>query len=334
MARKILIMESAFKQLHAEIDALAKQHGLETVFCAPQTQEELMKLVSNNDVEIIVNTWPESRVFGGYTPEMIRAIGKSGVRGICHQGAGYDMVGDIDVWKHDTDVQVSNCPNAPATDTADTAMFLLLGTMRNFRPFNLSLHKGNWRGGLGAGKSPQGCILGILGMGNIGRLIRDRARPFGYDHILYHQRRKLDADLELGAKFEPSLDAFLSKCDAIVLAAPHNKATHHILSRDRLFNIVKPGAVIINIGRGPLIDEVALSDALAEGRLAAAGLDVFEHEPKITPKLLENERSIFLPHVGTHTTHAWLAFEQEIYDNIKSFLETGRLISIVPELRS
>lgn len=334
MARKIIIMEAAFKQLTAEVDALAKQHSLETVYCAPKSQDELMELICNNNVEIIVNTWPDSRNFGGYTPEMIRKIGKSGVRAVLHQGAGYEMVGDIDVWKNETDVQVSNCPNSPASDTADTAMFLLLGTMRNFRPFNLSLHKGNWRGALGTGKSPKGCTLGILGMGNIGRMIRDRAAPFGYDHILYHQRRRLGAEMERGAEFEPVLDTFLSKCDAIVLAIPHNKATHHTLNRERLFNVVKPGAVIINVGRGPLIDEVALSDALLAKRIAAAGLDVFEDEPNVTPGLLKTDRNILLPHVGTHTTNAWLSFEEEIYDNLKSFLETGRLISIVPELRS
>lgn len=335
MVKKVAALSTAFNVHKQDLVDLCKKYDREVDFVDFNTQDEVMEYIRNNEVDIIANTWPVARKFGSYTDDMIREIGERGTRAMIHSGAGYDVVGDPLVWKS-AGVQVANCPNAPATATADTAMFLLLGAIRNFYPYIAELKKGEWRGpeksqSLLSGRSPQSLTLGILGMGNIGALIRDRAQAFGFRKIQYYKRSQLPADEEKGAEYVGDLDEFLRTSDAVVVVVPHNKSTHHLLNRERLENVVKPGCSIVNVARGPIIDEEALADVLESGRVSTVGLDVFEFEPKVVPRLRENSRALLTPHVGSHVTDAWVKFELELLENVASVLEKGEVVTLIPE---
>lgn len=339
MTKKILLFKSTIISHVKELEELCKAHDREPLFVGPRTRDELMEIIHNNDVDVIVNSWASGREFGGYSHEMIEEIGKSGVRAVCHLGAGYDIVGDVIAWKN-AGVQVSNCPNTPAADTADTAMYLLLGALRNFYGYTASLKRGVWieansrtNNTMLSGRSPETLTLGILGMGNIGKMIRNRALPFQFKRIQYYQRRKLPAEEEKGAEFVGDLDEFLRTSDAVVVIVPYNKNTYHLLNKERLQNVVKQDCTIVNVSRGPVVDEHALAEALDNGRVRSVGLDVFEFEPKVVPSLIENDRALLTPHLGTHTDTTWAKFELEILSNVESVLTTGKVASLVAEQR-
>jgi len=325
---KILCMDFGFTTIRKEVAAWAAKHDLGLEFCAPKTQEEYLKLFANNDVKIIVNTWPDARAFGGYTDDMIHKIAASGVKAIIHQGAGFDVVGDVHLWKQ-LGVTVSNCPQSPAPDTADTAIYLLLGAMRHLPKYEKSLREGKFRGNKSITPSIQGKKLGILGMGNIGRLIRDRALPFGFSQIYYHQRSRLAPELEKDSIFLPDVDEFLGTVDIVVLVAPHNKATHHIISRERMFNVMKDSATIVNVARGPLIDEAALVEALDSDKINGAGLDVFEYEPEVHPGLIKSDKTLLLPHIAAMTEYNLHNLEKEIFTFLQTYVEEGKVLNQV-----
>lgn len=325
-------MQLAFKKYRKDVETLAKLHGLEVVYTEPHSRDEFMQNFANNDVKIIVNTWYNAHDMGGYKDDMIREIAKSGVKMVVHQGAGYDVVGNIQVWK-EMGVQVANSPNSPASDTADMAMVLLLTAIRNYNAYTSTLRAGKWRGNDVWGLSLHGRTVGILGMGTIGRQVRDRCSGFPFGKIQYHQRTKLTPEVEKGAEFVKDLEEFLSTSDIVIVIVPYSPATHHLLSRERLLNVVKPNCVIVNVARGPVIDEGALVDALNSGRVFSCGLDVFEKEPQVHPGLIANERVSLTPHVAGHTEYNWESLEREMKSNIESFLESGHVINLVPELR-
>lgn len=332
MTGKILCMKVAFNTHRDKLEEYAKEHGFEVVTADTSSREAYMKEFANNDVEIIVNTWYDAREMGGYTDDMIRLIAKSGVKAIVHQGAGYDVVGNILVWK-EMGVQVANSPNSPASDTADAAMILAMNAMRNIHSYDASLRAGQWRGKDVFGLSLHGSTVGILGMGNIGKFVRDRCAGFPFEKVQYHQRTKLSTEEEKGAIYVKDLDTFLSTTDIIIVIVPYSQATHHLLNRERLLNVVKQNCVIVNVARGPVIDEQALVDALDSGRVFSCGLDVYENEPEVHPGLIANERTCLIPHIGGHTKYNWDSLELELLSNIKSFVETGHVISLVKELR-
>lgn len=332
MVKKILCQSHAFHTYIDQLKTYAASQGFEVVVVKPTSRDEYMKYFENNDVVIIVNTWYDARDMGGYTDDMIRAIAKSGVKMVVHQGAGYDVVGNIQVWK-EMGVQVANSPKSPASDTADMAMLLLLTAMRNYNAYITSLRALKWRGKDEFGLSLHGRTVGILGLGAIGKQVRDRCLGFPFGKIQYYQRTKLSPELEKGAVFVKDLDTILSTSDVIVVIVPYSKDTHHLLSRERLMNVVKPNCVIVNVARGPVIDEAALVEALDSGRVYSCGLDVFEKEPEVQPGLIANPKVSLSPHIAGHTQYNWDSLELEMLDNIKSFIETGKVVSLVPELR-
>lgn len=325
-------MSHGFHTYIDDLKAYAAEKGYEVVIAKSKSKEEFMKCFENNDVVIIVNTWYDARDMGGYTDEMIREIAKSGVKMVVHQGAGYDVVGNIQVWK-EMGVQVANSPNSPASDTADMAMLLLLTALRNYNAYIASMRALEWRGKDEFGLSVHGRTVGILGLGTIGKQFRDRCSGFPFGKIQYYQRNKLSPELEKGAVFVKDLDTILSTSDIIVVIVPYSKATHHLLSRERLMNVVKPNCVIVNVARGPVIDEGALVEALDSKRVYSCGLDVFEKEPEVHPGLIANPKVSLTPHIAGHTQYNWDSLELEMFQNIKSFVETGKVISLVPELR-
>ena len=186
------------------------------------------------------------------------------------------------------------------------------------------LRRGEWDGfrptgfmGMGL----QGKTLGIIGMGRIGQAVARRARGFGLS-IHYHNRRRVHPALEeeLEATYWESLDQMLARMDIISVNCPHTPATYHLLSARKL-KLLRPDATIVNTSRGEVIDENALARLLAAGDLAGAGLDVFEHEPAINPKLLKLQNVVLLPHMGSATIEGRMAMGEKVLINIKTFVD-------------
>ena len=163
--------------------------------------------------------------------------------------------------------------------------------------------------------------LGIIGMGRIGSAIARQAGGFGLS-IHYHNRRRVHPDLEkeLEATYWESLDQMLAHMDIVSINCPHTPATYHLLSARRL-KLLKPSTYIVNTARGEVIDENALTRMLVSGEIAGAGLDVFEHEPAVNPKLLELDNVVLLPHMGSATLEGRVDMGEKVIINIKTFAD-------------
>jgi len=163
--------------------------------------------------------------------------------------------------------------------------------------------------------------LGIIGMGRIGSAVARRAKGFGIP-IHYHNRRRADPAIEkaLEATYWESLDQMLANMDIISINCPHTPATFHLLSSRRL-KLLKSHAYIVNTSRGEVVDENALARMLRAGEIAGAGLDVFEHEPAINPKLLELDNAVLLPHMGSATLEGRIDMGEKVIINIKTFAD-------------
>ena len=163
--------------------------------------------------------------------------------------------------------------------------------------------------------------LGIVGMGRIGQAVARRAKGFGLS-IHYHNRRRVHPDVEeeLEATYWESLDQMLSRMDIVSLNCPHTPATYHLLSARRL-KLLPAHAYVVNTSRGEVIDENALARMLENREIAGAGLDVYEHEPAINPKLLKIENVVLLPHMGSATVEGRIAMGEKVIINIKTFAD-------------
>jgi glyoxylate reductase len=220
-------------------------------------------------------------------------------------------------------IAVTNTPGVLTEDTADIVMALILMALRGLGEGERNLRAGRWRGWgptdrLGRGLS--GKALGIVGMGRIGRALARRAQAFGMA-VHYHNRRPAaDSD----ARYWPDLDSMLAAMDIVSLNAPYGPETHHLLDRRRLA-LMRPDAWLINAARGGLVDEGALVDALGEGRLAGAGLDVYAREPEVNPGLLALPNVVLLPHLGSATLESRTAMGEKVLANILAFAEGRKL---------
>jgi glyoxylate reductase len=223
-------------------------------------------------------------------------------------------------------ILVTNTPGVLTEDTADMAMALILAVPRRLAEgasFLKDQHN-NWTGWSPTwmlGHRIYGKRLGIIGMGRIGQAVARRARAFGLQ-VHYHNRRRVAEDIErdLEATYWDSLDQMLARMDILSVNCPHTPATYHLLSARRL-KLLKPTAYIVNTARGEVIDENELARLIDSGAIAGAGLDVFEHEPAINPKLLSSNRVIALPHLGSATIEGRIDMGEKVIINIKTFLD-------------
>ena len=177
------------------------------------------------------------------------------------------------------------------------------------------------------GRRITGKRLGIIGMGRIGQALARRARAFGLS-IHYHNRRRVPAATEeaLEATYWDSLDQMLVRMDIISVNCPHTPATYHLLSARRL-KLLKPSVILVNTARGEIVDEVALARGLEAGEIAGAGLDVYEHEPAVNPRLLKLAKShkvVLLPHMGSATIEARVDMGEKVIVNIRTFMDGHR----------
>jgi lactate dehydrogenase-like 2-hydroxyacid dehydrogenase len=245
-------------------------------------------------------------------PESVRIIATASV--------GYDHI-DIPAARR-RGVIVSNTPDVLTDATADLTMLLILGACRRVKE-NMQIMADGWvrTNGFseGLGLEVSGRTLGIVGMGRIGRAVARRARGFGMT-ILYHNRTRLPPALEEGARYVERLEDMLPECSILSLNLPGGGAP--VMTREA-FARLPDGAVLVNAARGSLVDEEALLEALASGRLAAAGLDVFRREPDFDRRLAEHPRTFLLPHVGSATRETRLAMAMRALDNVEAVL-SGR----------
>jgi glyoxylate reductase len=165
----------------------------------------------------------------------------------------------------------------------------------------------------------RGRALGIVGMGRIGEAVARRSRAFGMK-IHYHNRKRVAAEVEreLEAAYWPDLDKMLPEMDIVSINCPYSKETYHLMSRERIGRM-KRSAYLINSARGEIIDEVALADALGSGAIAGVGLDVFEREPKVEPKLMAHKNAVLFPHLGSSTIEARTGMGEKVIANIVAF---------------
>lgn len=229
--------------------------------------------------------------------EFMDAAG-DGLKVIANLAVGYDNV-DLEAAK-ERGIVVTNTPGVLDETTADVAFMLLLAASRRLGESERILRAGKWEWWgpkLFTGPDVWGKKLGIVGMGRIGQAVARRARGFGME-ILYNNRsRNEDAENELGARYL-ELDELLETVDFVSVHTPLTEETRHLIGATELEKM-KPEAVLVNTSRGPVVDEAALAEALAESRIFAAGLDVYEEEPKVHPKLLELENVVLAPHIGS-----------------------------------
>lgn len=266
---------------------------------------------------------------GPFDAELVAALPASW-KYIAHNGAGYDNV-DVDACTRRR-IAVSSTPRAVDDATADIGIFLVLGALRQIHAPYAALRAGQWKGPSPPqlGHDPRGKVLGILGMGGIGRAMARRARAFGM-RIVYHNRRRLaDPALEDGARYVGSLDELLAQADVLSLNLALNAQTRHIVGAPELAK-TKRGVVVVNTARGALVDEAALVAALEEGQVGAVGLDVFEEEPEIHPGLLRSDRAFMVPHLGTSTYETQRDMELLVLRNLETVVDEGKMYTLVNE---
>ena len=239
---------------------------------------------------------------------------------IANYGAGYDSI-DVS-YAAKKDIPVTNTPTAVTEATAETAFGLMLSLLRNITYCDRQLrHNRDFVWGMlksHTGRSLYGKTLGIVGMGRIGRAVARRAVVSGM-RIIYHQRHPLfsGVEREVGAEYR-SLNELLTEADVVSLHVPLTDSTHHLIDQAAL-NRMKPSAYLINTARGPVVDQAALIRHLQEGKLAGAGLDVFEEEPQVPEELLAMDNVVLTPHIGTETIEARMAMAAEAERNLVAF---------------
>jgi glyoxylate reductase len=219
------------------------------------------------------------------------------LRVVANVAVGYDNV-DVDAVRA-RDVVVTNTPGVLTDATADLAMALILAVTRRMGEGERRIRSGipwAWAIDFMLGTSVQGKTLGIVGYGAIGRATAARARAFGMDIAYYQRRRAEDAG---DAKYLP-LEELLATADVVSLHCPLTPETRHLIDEDALARM-QSSAYLVNTARGPIVDEAALAQALADGVIAGAGLDVFEEEPAVHPGLVGLENAVLVPHLGSAT---------------------------------
>jgi glyoxylate reductase len=286
MPEKVLVtreIPDAGLRLLRDFDVAVLAEGL-------PAREELLEAV--HGAAGILSTVTES-----VDAELMDAAGED-LKVVANMAVGYDNI-DLDA-ASERGIVVTNTPEVLNETTADTAFMLLLAAARRLGEAERLLRSGGWDawGPMQlTGPDVWGKKLGVLGFGRIGQAVARRARGFDMD-VLYHDKyRNERAENETGVRYV-GLDELLRTCDFISVHTPLTPETRHLIGRGEL-DLMRPTAVLVNSSRGPVVDEAALADALEEGIIFAAGLDVYEEEPEVHPKLLGLENVVLAPHIGS-----------------------------------
>ena len=284
---------------------------------SPMSREALVEAVGRCDA--LVPTITDK-----IDAELLAAAGGR-LKLIANFGAGVDHI-DVAA-AHERGILVTNTPGVLTDDTADLTLSLIMAVSRRIvEGANVAQAGGfmGWAPTWMMGRRITGKRLGIIGMGRIGQAVARRARAFGMS-IHYHNRKPVSPRIaeELEATYWESLDQMLARMDVISVNCPHTPATYHLLSARRL-KLMPPHAFLVNTARGEIIDEGALADLLTSGAIAGAGLDVFEFEPVINPKLLGLPNAVLLPHLGSATVEARTEMGEKVIINLKTWMDGHR----------
>jgi glyoxylate reductase len=283
----------------------------------PMGQDELLDALQRAEVLVpTITDRIDSRLLSRAGPSL---------KLIANFGAGVD---NIDVATANArGIAVTNTPGVLTEDTADMTMALILASARRVVEGAQVVQSGGFQGWSPTwmmGRRIYGKRLGIVGMGRIGQAVAKRAKAFGLQ-IHYHNRKPVSPRIEeaLEATYWESLDQMLARMDVVSVNCPHTPATFHLLSARRM-KLLQPHAILVNTARGEVIDEAALANMLARGEIAGAGLDVYEHEPAINPKLLKLPNVVLLPHMGSATVEGRIDMGEKVIINIKTYMDGHR----------
>lgn len=241
-------------------------------------------------------------------------------------GVGYDSIDVQEAARRG--IVVTNTPDVLTDDVADIAIGLLLMVVRELPQSERYLREGRWRADGPFRLAPttmRGRRLGVLGLGRIGVAVAERAQAFGLE-VSYHNRRRK----EVAYRYFETLPALAEHVDTLVIATPGGAGTHHLVDADVLRRL-GPEGIVVNVARGSVVDQQALADALREGTILGAGLDVYENEPDVPGELLDLSNAVLLPHIGSASTRTRRAMGQLVVDNLASWFETGAALTPVPE---
>ncbi|KAG0291775.1 hypothetical protein BGZ97_005796 [Linnemannia gamsii] len=331
MTKENILFIGTVRHAKAQEAALAAKYN---IHYAASTRKELFEQLENAKREgmsfkAIYRGFASHYTLGRVDEPMLSAL-PTGLELIGSVGAGYDFV-DAEAATRNKQ-WVTNTPGVVDDATADATILLLLSTLRHQYEVEY-----NMRHGLPQkpriGRDPTNMTLGIVGMGGIGKAVAKRAQALGM-RIIYHNRRPIsfsDNDEEAFLKdvtYLPTLDALLTTSDVVSIHVPLSSETRHLIRAEQLAKM-KPGSYFLNTSRGPVVDEEALVQALESGHIAGAGLDVFEHEPKVHPGLLKNMNVALMPHLGAFTIDTITKMEALTMQNIDLFLSSGSLLTPV-----
>jgi glyoxylate reductase len=284
----------------------------EKVLVTREIPDAGLRLLEDFDVTVVSESPPERgelleavRGVAGILPTVTEKMDAEvmdtagdGLKVIANMAVGYDNI-DVEA-ATERSVVVTNTPEVLNETTADTAFMLLLAAARRLGEAERLLRSGGWDawGPMQlTGPDVWGKKLGVVGFGRIGQAVARRARGFDME-VLYHDKyRNESVENETGVRYL-ELDELLRTCDFVSIHTPLTPETTHLIGAEELERM-HPQAVLVNTSRGPVVDEIALADALADGRIFAAGLDVYENEPEVHPKLFELENVVLAPHIGS-----------------------------------
>ena len=294
---------------------LEREYGACALWQQNQSDEFLQQ--SGADFELVVTS-----AAYGLSAAQIAAL--PNLRAVCSFGVGYDSM-DVQALQQ-RGIGLSNTPDVLTDCVADVAMGLLIDVSRGISAGDRYARAGLWgskqRFGMGSRVSCK--KLGILGLGRIGLAIAERAQGFKM-HIAYHNRRRVTA---LDYAYVDTLQGLAAWADYLLVACPGGAATEHLVDAVVLQALGEQG-FLINIARGSVVDEAALVQALAQNHIAGAALDVFEHEPHIPAALLQDERVVLTPHIGSATRETRLDMDALLLQNVAAFINSGQLLTAV-----
>jgi glyoxylate reductase len=279
------------------------------------TREQLLNLVPGAAALVADPTVPVDE-------GLLDAAG-DGLMVVANLGVGHDNI-EIEACRR-REIVVTNTPNVLNRATAELTLALTLAAARRMGDAERDLRAGHWRGwdpGAYLGLELAGATVGVVGMGRIGRRYAQMVRALGAQVVYDATSVKLEAERALDAQ-RMEIRELLAAADVVSLHAPATPETHHLIGTEEL-DLIGPGGVLVNTSRGTLVDATALASALVEGRLGAAGLDVYEHEPEVPRALLDAPRCVLLPHIGSASAASRDAMALLVADNVAAVLDGRR----------
>lgn len=317
MKPRVLITYNIFREVYEEIlkdfEIIMPAEGIETF-----TLKDVLPVVDSFDAILSMWNFPINK-------QLLDAA--KNLKIVSNYAVGYDNI-DV-VYATRCGVTVANTPDPVTEPTADIAMGLMLSVMRRITDCDKMLREKKLEWGImkNLGTSLSGKQLGILGMGRIGKAVARRALASGMT-IAYHNRNRLTpVEEKLYSARYMSLDELVSTSDVLSLNAPLTSETYHVINAERLASM-KPDAFLINTARGPLVDEKALIEALRNGVIKGAGLDVFETGESVCDELLALPNTVLVPHIGTQTVESRREMAEFAANNIVNFFNGGRVARV------